>query len=131
MPSDLPSPGPGPRPASPPKRRPDARPTRIVLGLGTAAALSVVAASLVRFPVTDAADTSALVPEPRSTAHEEVVHRIRYVQLKRGEHAPAGATVIRHADPTPRIVVRTVPAPRQATTTPRRRSVARSRQSGR
>ena len=123
--------GPGARPTMPPKRRPDARPTRIVLGLGTFAAMSVVTAGLVRFPVTDATDTAALIPEPSSAAdQQEVVHRIRYIQLRPGERAPAGAEVIRPADPTPRVIVRTVPAPRQVSTTPRRRSVARSRQSG-
>lgn len=129
MAADTPTQGPRPTPA--PKRRPDARPTRLVLGLGTVAAMSVVTAGLVRLPVADAADTTALAPEPSPVAQEQVVHRIRYVQLRRGERAPAGATVIRPADPTPRVVVRTMPAPRPATTTPRRRTVARSRQSGR
>ena len=122
--------GRAPDAATTPKRRPDARPTRLVLGLTTVAAMSVVTAGLVRFPVSETADTAALAPEPPSAAREEGVHRVRYIQLQRGERAPAGARVIRRADPTPRIVVRTVPAQRHATTTPRRRSVTRSRQSG-
>ena len=124
-------PPPDGRPATAPKRRPDARPTRLVLGLGTVAAMSVVTAGLVRFPVTVTTDLTAVASEPPPVADEEVVHRIRYVQLRPGERAPAGATVIRQADPTPRIVVRTVPGPRRVATTPRRRVVARSRQSGR
>ena len=111
------------------KRRPDARPTRVVLGLGTFAAMSVVTAGLVRFPVATTPDVLAIGPEPSPAVQEAVVHRIRYVQLKRGQKAPAGAKVIRGADPTPRVVVRTIPA-RRTTTTPRRRPVARTRQSG-
>ena len=43
--------------------------------------MSVVTAGLVRFPVTDATDTAALIPEPSSAADlQEVVHRIRYTQ---------------------------------------------------
>jgi hypothetical protein len=118
-----------PEPA--PKRRPDARPTRVLLGLGTFAAMSVVTAGLARFPVATTSDPFAIAPEPTPGAHETVVHRIRYVQLKRGQKPPAGAKVIRGADPTPRVVVRTIPAPRSTATTTRRRPVARSRQSGR
>ncbi|MFN8519895.1 MAG: hypothetical protein U0667_11020 [Chloroflexota bacterium] len=125
---------PGPR-TSPgggaPKRHPDARPTRVVLGVGTFAAMSIVTAGLVRFPVADAPDPSALASGPMLGVPQQVVHRIRYVQLKRGEKAPPGAMVIHGADPTPRVVVRTIPAPRNAATTPRRPAVARTRQSGR
>jgi hypothetical protein len=112
------------------KRRPDARPARVVLGLGAIAAMSIVTAGLVHFPVTDAADTTSLGPDPMPVTNEQVVHRVRYVQLKRGERPPKGAKVIRRADPTPRVVVRTVPAKRRTTAATRRRPVARTRQSG-
>jgi hypothetical protein len=115
-----------------PKKRPDARPTRVVLGLGAVAAMSVVTAGLVRFPVATTPDVLAIGPEPSTGAQEAtVVRRIRYVQLKRGQKAPPGARVIRGADPTPRVVVRTIPARRSATTPTRRQPVARTRQSGR
>ena len=55
--------------------------------------MSVVTAGLVRFPVTDATDTTALVPEPPPAAREEVVHRIRYVQLRPGERFSGPALV--------------------------------------
>lgn len=122
--------GQAPRPGTTPKRRPDARPTRVVLGLGTIAAMSIVTAGLARFPVTDTVDTAALDPGHTAEAHQEVIHRIRYVQLRRGERAPTGARVVSRPDPTPRVVVRTLPSERQTTTAPKRRTVARSRQSG-
>lgn len=122
-------------PAPGPKRRPDARPTRVVLGLSTVAAMSIVTAGLARFPVTTASDELAVEPAPTApVVQEQVVHRVRYVQLKRGERAPKGAKVVRRADPTPRVVVRVIPArpaQRQAASAPRPRKVARSRQSGR
>jgi hypothetical protein len=94
--------------------------------------MSIVTAGLVRFPVTSASDAAAIDAEPTNpVSHEEVIHRIRYVQLKRGERAPKGARVIRRADPTPRVVVRVVPARRQVAVAPRPRKVARTRQSGR
>jgi hypothetical protein len=115
-----------------PKRRPDARPTRVVLGLSTMAAMSIVTAGLVRAPVASVSDAEELAIGPATPAAEaKVVHRIRYVQLQRGERAPKGAKVIRRADPTPRVVVRVVPGKRQAAApAPRPRKVARSRQSG-
>jgi hypothetical protein len=127
---DAPARQPRPDPATP-KRRPDARPTRVVLGLGAFAAMSVVTAGLVRFPVAATPDVLAMGPEPSPAVPETVVHRIKYVQLKRGQKAPPGARVIRGADPTPRVVVRTIPARRSTSTTTRRQPVARTRQSGR
>jgi hypothetical protein len=93
--------------------------------------MSIVTAGLVRFPVASGSDLASVTLEPTPGVPTKVVHRIRYVQLKRGEKAPAGARVIRGADPTPRVVVRTIPAPRQAAVTHRQRPVARTRQSGR
>jgi hypothetical protein len=116
-----------------PKRRPDPRPTRVVLGLSTFAAMSIVTAGLVRFPVATSsdADLAAVAPDPTQGAPQKVVHRVKYVQLKPGQKAPAGAKVIKGAQPTPRVVVRTIPAPRQVASAPRPRPVARTRQSGR
>ncbi len=93
--------------------------------------MSIVTAGLVRFPHASTPEVLAIGPGDTPSAQQTVVHRIRYVQLKRGQKAPAGARVIRDADPTPRVVVRTVPARRTATTAPRRRPVTRTRQSGR
>lgn len=122
----------GATPAPAPKRRPNAWPSRVVIGVGAVAAMSVVTAGLVRFPTSTAADTAALDEPTPAPVQARVVHHVRYVQLKRGEKAPKGAKVIRGADPTPRVVVRNVPAPPRATTrTTRARPVARSRQSGR
>lgn len=119
-----------PRPNGvPPKRRPDPRPMRIALGLGTFAAMSVLTGGLVRLSPsdTDAADGS---PVAAPAVGEEALHLVRYVQLRPGEQPPPGALVVQGTDPTPRIVVTTLPGDRQATTASRRRSTARSRQSG-
>jgi hypothetical protein len=90
--------------------------------------MSVITAGLVRFPTPAAVDLTA-VDEPLPTMrHQRVVHRVQYVQLRRGQKAPVGAKVIRGADPTPRVVVQTVPIrPRVV----RQRTVVRTRQSGR
>ena len=120
---------PGARPTdAAPKRRPNAWPSRVVIGVGAVAAMSVVTAGLVRFPTSTAADTAELDGPAPTTIEQRVVHHVKYVQLRRGQKAPAGAKVIRAADPTPRVVVRTVPTQPRVT---RQRTVARSRQSGR
>lgn len=121
----------GERPPSVPKPRPDPRPMRLVLGAGAFAAASITVAGMVRFPVqpSDAIAADAGSIEVLSTAQPEIIvrHRVRYVQLRPGEHAPKGAKVIDGAVPTPRVVVTRI-APRPATT---RRVVVHTRQSGR
>lgn len=124
-----------------PKTRPDPRPMRLALGAGTLAAASMMAAGLIRYPTTAAADvgdaTAAelVTVETISTARPEVriSHRTVYVHLKRGQKAPKGAKVIEGKVPPPRVVVTRIKAKpattRQVRSTPRK--VARTRQSGR
>ena len=108
---------------------------RLALGAGTIAAVSIMAAGLVRFPTPsgDAIAADALSVETIATAQPEVIvqHRTQYIQLKRGEKAPKGAKVISGAVPTPRIVVTRIAArPAQTQRTVVRRVVTRTRQSG-
>lgn len=118
------------RPEAPtPKRRPDARPTRVILGLGTFAAMGVVTAGLVHPPATSA-DAANLDAASSSAIREEVTRCVRYVQLRPGEVAPVGATVIDGADQAERVVARAAGTGSRVTPAPRRRTVARSRQSG-
>ncbi len=107
---------------------------RLALGAGTIAAVSIMAAGLVRFPVAapdPIAAADAVTVETLATAQPEVIvkHRTRYVQLKPGERAPKGAKVISGAVPTPRVVVTRIAA-RPATTRRVVRVVTRTRQSG-
>jgi hypothetical protein len=123
-----------------PKARPDPRPSRVALGASTIAAVSLMAAGLVRSPVPpvegaeDDTALEALTTEVIATARPEVrvKHRTVYVQLKRGQKAPKGAKVIEGKAPPPRVVVtriRSKPATtRQVRSKPRR--VTRTRQSG-
>ncbi len=144
----------GPRPvvapaaAAGPRQRPDPRPMRLALGAGTIAAVSIMAAGLVRFPVAtsdtpgdaaaaDGAVADAATVETLATARPEVriKHRTVYVHLKPGQHAPKGAKVITGKAPPPRVVVTTLPG-RAATTRPRPATrrvvvVTKTRQSGR
>ncbi len=125
---------PRPTPGTP-KQRPDPRPMRLVLGAGTIAAVSIMAAGLVRFPSAsaDASVADAMSVDTIATAQPEIIvkHKIRYVQLKPGQRAPQGAKVIAGAVPTPRVVVTRIAA-RPATTrrTPTQRVVTRTKQSG-
>src|SRR5689334_677732 len=96
----------GARAGAAPKQRPDPRPMRLALGAGSIAAVSIMAAGLVRFPPTGATSGDALtadeaavdapVIETLATARPEVriKHRTVYVHLKRGQKAPSGAKVI-------------------------------------
>ena len=101
---------------------------RLGLGAAAIAALSVMAAGLVRFPVSDpvvADDPTTAVAAVRET---KVERRIRYVHLKPGQKAPPGAKVIDAAAPAPRVVVTRIQAPAPVR---QRRTVTRTRQSGR
>ena len=118
------------RSAAAPKQRPDPRPMRLVLGAGTIAAVSIMAAGLVRFPAAtgdtsgdaiaaDGAAADAAVVETLATARPEVriKHRTVYVHLKRGQKAPKGAKVITGKAPPPRVVVTRIPAKAATTRT--------------
>ncbi len=134
-------PRPTPAVAAAPKQRPDPRPMRLALGAGTLAAVSIMAAGLIRIPaaagdevVADAAD--AATTETVATARPEVriKHRTVYVKLKRGQKAPTGAKVITGTAPPPRVVVTRIPGKaattRRARPAARRVVVTRTRQSG-
>jgi len=102
---------------------------RLGLGAGAIAALSIMAAGLIRFPVADppvdAQDQQ--VAQVAVRRPERTEKRVRYVQLTPGQKAPKGATVIDATAPTPRIVVRTVQVQAPAA----RVKPAKTRQSGR
>ncbi len=107
--------------------RPSAQPVRWALGAAAIAALTVIGAGLVRFPVA-ADDPVASAPQDEKTASPAKGERpVRYVRLKPGQKAPKGARVIREAAPTPRVVVRRVTSPAQPQKV---RSVTRTKQSG-
>jgi len=106
-----------------PKKRPNPNPMRLFFGVTGLATLSALVTSIVS-PIpggaateggTATADTAAVGPDPAPVTMA-VQHITRYVQLKPGESAPAGATVIGKAAPQPKIVVTTVtvPAPARA-----------------
>lgn len=114
-------------PARSPREKPDLRPARLMMGAGALAAATIITTGLVTFPpaVADSEPTAPERPGPSRAEHAE--RPVRYITLKRGQRAPKGATVIREAAPTPRVVVRRIvePAPQAQ---PQR--VARTRQSG-
>jgi len=111
------------------KQKPDARPMRLGLGAGAIAALSIMAAGLVRFPVDDpaAADTGHVDQSTAQVQNVRVEKQVRYVQLKPGQKAPPGARVIEAAAPAPRVVVKTI----QAAAPAAKVTKTRTRQSGR
>lgn len=113
---------------APGRDKPDPRPARLMLWSGALAAVTVVGAGLVDFPPAVAEEP---VPAPAKAGVvnvEQVKRPVKYVRLKPGQKAPQGARVITEAAPTPRVVVQRVVVPAQSQT---RRSVTRSRQSGR
>lgn len=119
-------------------RRPDPLPSRLVMGIGALAALSVMGAGMGRLPETTADVPAGDPSEPTLTATlsgemgaraTRVERPVRYIRLKPGEQAPRGARVIREKAPAPRVVVRWVSAPSSSATTSRA-PVARTRQSG-
>ena len=117
--------------AGSPRARPDARPSRLVVGAGALAALSVMGAGLVRYPVSDVV-TAGETATARTTrpSHVKVERRVRYVRLRRGQQAlrrepglDAGG-----CPGSSMIVVRHIAAPAAAVTV--RRPTVRTRQSG-
>lgn len=91
--------------------KPDARPMRFVYGAGAVAAMSVMAVGLVQPDFAATADQSAgsgPTADPNPVAQvpgTTVQHVTQYIQLKPGQTAPPGATVIAANAPTPRVVV--------------------------
>ena len=116
-----------------PKARPDPRPSRLMVGAGAMAALTVIGAGLVRFPVSGTEASSAPPVQATTDRLAEATPRVRYIKLKPGQKAPKGARVIKRKAPPPRVVVRrvTVSAPSTQRSAPTRpRPVVRTRQSG-
>ena len=116
-----------------PKARPDPRPSRLMVGAGAMAALTVIGAGLVRFPVSGSEASAATPGQAKTDRQVEATPRVRYIKLKPGQKAPEGARVITRKAPPPRVVVRrvTVSAPSAPRTAPTRsRPVVRTRQSG-
>jgi hypothetical protein len=122
------------------KRPPSSLPSRLMVGAGAVAALSVIGAGLVRYPsATDTTATTTSGKAADSTAAKAGSRKkasaggavnlqpVRYVRLKPGQRAPKGAKVIREAAPTPRVIVHRVAA---APVAPAVRTVTRTRQSG-
>lgn len=116
---------------APVKGRPSAQPARWAIGATALAALTVIGAGLVRFPMAAEDPSAAEPPTDATTASRDgsgaVERPITYVRLKPGQRAPKGAKVIREAASTPRVVVRRVAAPARQ---PSVRTVTRTRQSG-
>jgi hypothetical protein len=111
----------------PTRSRPDPRPARLMVSGTALAALSLIVAGLVRPPTAAVAPTRTSQSQTDRERSVNAERRVRYVRLKPGQEAPPGARVIHEAAPTPRVVVRSVPAPSQRTPRP---PVARTRQSG-
>ncbi len=113
----------------PVRRRPDPRPMRLTLGMGAVAAVSVMAAGMIRFPPAKPTSTD-VVTEPAAPQAQtvEVHHIVQYLHLKPGQQAPLGATVIDANAPAPRVVVSHVAAPPGPAPTPR--VIVKTHQSG-
>jgi hypothetical protein len=115
-------------------RRPDPRPSRLMVGAGALAAISVVGAVLGHVPVIAESAAAPVISGTASGAAtataagaSRVERAVRYVHLKPGQKAPPGAKVIRAKAPAPRVVVHWVtPVAQMVTRTP----VARTSQSG-
>jgi hypothetical protein len=90
-----------------PKNKPDARPMRIALGTGFLAVISAILSAIVAPPQPVVGEPVAGVMP--ATSPEAQVRQVVYVQLKPGETAPPGATVIDAAAPTPITVVTVLP----------------------
>ena len=129
--------------ARPARAKPDPRPSRLFIGAGALAAITVIGAGLVRFPVAADGGASTAVGSVAvaDVSNTGIVPKakgrrpVRYVHLKPGQKAPPGAKVIRQAAPTPRVIVQRVAVSAPSTTSSRvapvRRTVTRTRQSGR
>jgi len=96
-------------PVHAPRPRADANPVRLMIGLaGLASAAAFTTAMLPSV-------TPAAVPAPAVQEAAPSVERVtRYVQLKPGETAPPGATVVARPNPTPKVTVKVVTQTRQS-----------------
>ena len=114
--------------AGPPRvrARPDPRPSRLTMAAGALAAVSVMAAGLVRIELPPVESKARVAARP---AKVKVERRVRYIRLRPGQKAPPGARVIREAAPEPRVIIRHVAAPSTGVSSARR-PIARTRQSG-
>ena len=97
----------GPAAGKPRRERPDPKPSRMVVGAGAVAALSIVGAGLVRFPASevDADSGQVAVATPMEKSKLSSRRPVKYVRLKPGQKAPRGAKVIQKKAPPPRVVV--------------------------
>jgi hypothetical protein len=89
--------GRAPKPAAhAPRSTPDPWPMRFALGLGGVAALSALATAIVMPPSPPEPDIAAVDPTDAPTAADTAgpTPTVRYIQLRPGETAPPGATVI-------------------------------------
>jgi hypothetical protein len=101
------------RPAGEPRvvpKRPDPRPLRLALGITSLAAATAMTTAIVR-PTASIDVNASSAPSPEASRSVQIRHVTQYVQLKPGETAPPGATVVQKPDPSPRTVIVTVPAP--------------------
>ena len=93
--------------------RPDPRPMRYVYGASALAAVSVVAVGLVKPDFSSEPTSDAAAPAQSEEAADqprrdrEVEHVVRYVQLRPGQRAPEGATVVSR-DELPNRVLRSL-----------------------
>ena len=96
-----------PRPAAPrrPAARPDARPMRAILGFTGVAAASAIATVIVRPPLANLAQATAVLTGAADQAAAPIRHVTRYVQLLPGQTAPPNAAVQAVPQPTPRVVI--------------------------
>ncbi len=89
--------------AVPVRSRPDPTAMRLAGGLvGLATASAIVSAMLAPAPSSPATTTAAAAAAPPPAP--EVIHVVRYVQLKPGQTAPPQAVVQHPAAPAPRLV---------------------------
>jgi len=123
--------------------KPDARPMRFVYGAGAVAAMGVLAVGLVQPDFAATADqtgnSDGAAIDPNAAAqvpgNVAVRHVTQYINLKPGQTAPPGATVIAANAPTPRVVVThnqpaNAPAARPAARPAAPAPAPRTRQSG-
>jgi hypothetical protein len=116
-----------------PKARPDPGPMRLTLAMTGFVAATAMATAIIRPPAPAPAATPDPVPQPTDAPTQPplVIRRVtQYVQLKPGETAPPGATVVQKPAASPRVVVVTIPAPPAKRVVVTQRVVAVTRQSG-
>jgi hypothetical protein len=107
---------------------------RLAFGVTSLAAAAAMTTAIIRPPAPAPAPVEITVQAEASQAPDPqpvvIRHVTRYVQLKAGETAPPGAKVVQKPDPSPRIVIVTLPAPASTPKSAPKRVVAVTRQSG-